>query len=335
MRLVLATAVMVTAGAVAVVTLSHMADPLPASAAPQTCQATIGPISAGGKGQGKTDAAKLDGEQQRIAAEIMSIGSKRNLSSRAWQIAIQAGMTESGLRNVTYGDRDSLGIFQMRPSMGWGSPQQVTDVEYAINKFYSVLEDVPGWETMRPGNAAQAVERSAFPDRYHQWEAMAVYLVGHVGEVADPSGCANMASGSKAVGPVIEAARSQLGERYAWGGGGPSGPGPGTGVDAGVVGFDCSALMQYAWAKAGVTLPRVSREQFRAGAPVPFSQAEPGDLVFWAYNPKDPATIHHVALYLGHNQVIHAPESGDVVKISTIWRDELLSTVVRPGARST
>lgn len=335
MRVVLAAVATVTVGVAAVVVLSQMAAPPPASAMPQTCQATIGPISAGGKGGGQTDSAQLDADQRRIVSAIMSIGSERNLPPRAWQIAIQAGMTESGLRNLNHGDRDSLGIFQMRPSMGWGTPAQVTNVEYAINKFYNVLGDVPGWETMRPGNAAQAVERSGFPDRYHRWEAMAVYLVGSKGNVSDPSGCSGISVGSGTAKTVIKAARQWIGTSYAWGGGGPSGPGPGSAPDSGVVGFDCSALMQYAWAKAGVTLPRTSREQYRAGAHIPFAQAEPGDLVFWAYNPKDPSTIHHVALYLGHNRVIHAPQSGDVVKISTIWRDELVGTVVRPGARST
>src|SRR5690606_13249687 len=156
---------------------------------PASCDAAIGPTQPGNMQVGADAARKLDPEQRRTVQQIIAIGKKRKLSPRAWQIAIQAGMTESGLRNVDYGDRDSLGIFQMRPSMGWGTPEQVTDPEYAINKFYNVLQGVPDWEKIRPGDAAQAVERSAFPDRYHQWEAMAVYLVENLGNVTDASGC--------------------------------------------------------------------------------------------------------------------------------------------------
>src|SRR6266540_3495268 len=129
-----------------------------------SCIASLGPVSSGPAGSGALDAAKLGGDQRGIVALIISIGKQRQLPPLAWQVAIQAGMTESGLRSLDYGDRDSLGIFQMRPSMGWGTPAQILDPVYAINLFFERLMGVPNWKEQRPGDSAQDVERSAFPD---------------------------------------------------------------------------------------------------------------------------------------------------------------------------
>ena len=116
---------------------------------------------------------RLDADQAKNATTIFNVAAGRKLPPKAVVVALAAAMTESNLRNVNYGDRDSLGLFQMRPSMGWGTPEQVTDPVYASNKFYDVLLAIPNWENMAVGAAAQAVERSAFPDRYAQHEAMA------------------------------------------------------------------------------------------------------------------------------------------------------------------
>jgi peptidoglycan DL-endopeptidase RipA len=86
-----------------------------------------------------------------------------------------------------------------------------------------------------------------------------------------------------------------------------------------VVGFDCSGLTQYAYAQAGILISRNSRAQFTSLPRVPVADLQPGDLVFWATDPADPNTIHHVALYLGHERVLQAPESGDIVKVSDMW----------------
>src|SRR5699024_9376115 len=126
---------------------------------------------------------------------------------------------------------DSLGIFQMRPSMGWGTVGQITDIDYQINKFYEVLLDVPNWEEMRPGNAAQQVERSAFPLRYHEWEPMAAQLISTQGDVDGISGCADLAADDSLVDSAIDYAQDQLGKPYVWGAAGPHA-------------FDCSGLTQ-------------------------------------------------------------------------------------------
>ena len=186
------------------------------------CNASLGPITAGPAGSGAGDAGKLEDDQRDNVAMIIQIGKERQLPPLAWQVAIQAGMTESGLRNLHHGDRDSEGMFQMRPSMGWGTPEQVRDPNYSIRKFYDVLLKVPNWEQQRPGESAQDVERSAFPDRYHKWEAMAAHLIGNVGLVPDPTGCGQgtgllLPAPTQAAGNAIQWAMAQQGKPYQWG----------------------------------------------------------------------------------------------------------------------
>jgi cell wall-associated NlpC family hydrolase len=290
-----------------------------------SCVATIGPWTGGTASKGDQQAAALDSSQRAIAGQIIAIGKQRPIPARGWQVAIQAGMTESGLHNDPGGDRDSAGIFQMRPSQGWGTYAQVTDPTYEINKFYDVLLAVPNWQTMRPGAAAQAVERSAFPDRYNNWELMAASLVSNLGGVTDPSGCGvSLASATLATSPVaakaIAFALSQQGKPYVWGA---------TGPDA----YDCSGLMLTAYRAAGITLPRVASDQFGAGARLPVRNAQPGDLMFLATDPSNPNTIHHVFMYLGNNQIVEAPFQGHPVHVTGMpWTDpELVQVAVRPG----
>ncbi|MFC7341959.1 C40 family peptidase [Saccharopolyspora griseoalba] len=282
-----------------------------------SCSSNLGPWG-DGAGRGERDAGTLDQESVGIAKRIIEIGKERHLPPRAWQIAIQAGKTESNLANLRHGDRDSLGIFQMRPSMGWGSFAQVTDVDYQINKFYDVLQEVPGWEEMRPGTAAQRVERSAFPLRYHRWEPMAAHLVSVEGNVSGVTDCEDLPSSSVLGTKALEYARGQLGKPYVWGAAGPHT-------------FDCSGLTQQAWKSAGVEIPKYSQTQyFQGGQHIPLNQAQPGDLVFWGHG-RDPHGIHHVALYLGDNKVLHAPQPGENVEIEKMWDGgELLPQVVRP-----
>jgi cell wall-associated NlpC family hydrolase len=130
---------------------------------------------------------------------------------------------------------------------------------------------------------------------------------------------------------AIDAAMRYLGTPYSWGGGGKNGPSRGWAQGADTVGFDCSGLTQYAYAQAGISIPRNSRAQYSGLPKVAASDLRAGDLVFWATNPSNPATIHHVALYLGDGRVVHAPQTGDVVKISTMWWQGYAGAV-RPSA---
>lgn len=105
--------------------------------------------------------------QMQNAAIIYKVGRSMGMSSRDIQIGIITAMVESNLTNVNYGDRDSLGLFQQRPSMGWGTPEQVMDPVYASRKFFSTLQALgEARYDMGMGEAAQAVQRSAYPDRY-------------------------------------------------------------------------------------------------------------------------------------------------------------------------
>ena len=126
------------------------------------------------------------------------------------------------------------------------------------------------------------------------------------------------AGSSAAVETAISAARRWLGTIYAWGGGSLSGPSVGWGVVAGVVGFDCSGLTRYAYAQAGISIPRNSSAQYSALPRVSRSDLQRGDLVFWATNTSSPATIHHVALYLGDGQILEAPESGSRIRVTAM-----------------
>ncbi|MDO5287686.1 MAG: hypothetical protein Q4G45_12820, partial [Actinomycetia bacterium] len=123
----------------------------------------------------------LTEEQIANARIINDVGLKMGIPEKGRIIAIATAMQESNLRNINYGDRDSLGLFQQRPSCGWGSPEQVTDPQYAATKFYEGLLKVPGWESMAVTVAAQKVQASAFPDAYAKWEPMATEVVQSLG----------------------------------------------------------------------------------------------------------------------------------------------------------
>lgn len=124
----------------------------------------------------------------------------------------------------------------------------------------------------------------------------AVVALGALPAAAAPSGLA---------GSAVQAAGEMLGRPYQWGA-----VGPGT--------FDCSGLTSWAYRQAGVTIPRTSRAQYLALPQVPLQQLAPGDLVFWASG-SDPSSIHHVGLYIGEGRMVHAPRTGDVVKVSALW----------------
>src|SRR6185437_5762273 len=100
-----------------------------------------------------------------------------------WVVAIAAALQESGLANLDHGDLDSLGLFQERPSQGWGTAAQVMDPSYAATQFYRHLLAVPGWQQMTVNDAAQAVERSGFPDAYAKHEQTARQIVAAVSGV--------------------------------------------------------------------------------------------------------------------------------------------------------
>lgn len=142
------------------VTWARSADDVPASG---TCTVDGGTVT-------------VSAEQARHATTIAGVARDRGLPDRAVVIALATAQQESGLRNLDYGDRDSLGLFQQRPSQGWGTPAQVQDPVYAAGKFYDGLVQVPGWETGRLTEVAQEVQRSGYPEAYQKHQAMAEEL---------------------------------------------------------------------------------------------------------------------------------------------------------------
>ncbi len=135
------------------------------------------------------DSPTLNAEQTESAQRIIDIGRERAVPARGWAVAIATAMQESTLRMLDGGDRDSVNLYQQRPSQGWGTPEQIKDRDYAINAFYGGpqppdnpgLLDIPGWEQMPLTEAAQTVQRSAYPDAYARWTALAIDTVRELG----------------------------------------------------------------------------------------------------------------------------------------------------------
>ncbi len=114
---------------------------------------------------------EVDPEQAAWASLMAAMAQDRGLSPRATTIAIATAYQESKIHNIDYGDRDSVGLFQQRPSQGWGTVEQILDPTYSIGKFYDALVKVEGFESMEITDAAQAVQRSGFPLAYADHEA--------------------------------------------------------------------------------------------------------------------------------------------------------------------
>jgi hypothetical protein len=239
-----------------------------------------------------------------------------------------AALVESGLSNLDHGDADSVGFFQMRLSI-WnqgeyagypGDPERQLDwfLDHAVAvKEQRLAAGEPVHDPNAYGDWIADIERPAvqYRGRYQLQLGEAHDLLRHVPRaprdggdgaqlelVADGGG--GGAAGPRALAAVHEA-RRYLGTPYHWGGSTPQ------------TGFDCSGLMQWAYAKAGIQIPRTSEMQILAGSgkPVARDQLQPGDLVFFRDSSGD---VHHVGMSLGGDRFIQAPHTGDVVKISSL-----------------
>ncbi|RDV48515.1 MULTISPECIES: C40 family peptidase [unclassified Streptomyces] len=297
----------------------------------------------------------LPAEQIPHAQTIVATGLSLDVPTKGQIIALATAMQESRLRNLNYGDRDSLGLFQQRPSQGWGSAQQIRDPVYASEQFYKGLLKVNGWQQMTVTQAAQAVQKSGFPDAYAQWENLATALQSAIvktfpnsgdanGKDADhqgedpPSGCTPGQDGSEfgsiPAGSVpkgysipkdadpkarraISWAMQQLGTLYQWGGTCTDSRGPDP-----MGRCDCSSLMQQAYAQVGVTLTRTTYTQVNEGDAVSRAQLQPGDLVFSRGTPARP---EHVGMYMGAGLVIEAPRTTKPVRITPIKDWDILA----------
>lgn len=143
-------------------------------------------------------AGKFTGEQMTIARTAGQVAAARHLPARAELVILATGFQESGIRNLTGGDRDSVGWLQQRA--GWGSVAQRMNPAYAAGKFFNALVRVPGWESLPVTVAAQRVQVSAYPDAYARWVPEAVSLLGQLGDVTPTDTCSTTAASGG--GPV-------------------------------------------------------------------------------------------------------------------------------------
>jgi cell wall-associated NlpC family hydrolase len=260
-------------------------------------------------GSTSSSAAGYGPEQMINAAIIVAVGKQMIAPEQGWVIAIATAMQESGLNNLNYGDRDSLGLFQQRPSQGWGTPAQIMDPTYAATQFYRHLLVVNGWQQMSVNAAAQTVQHSGMPNAYAQHEQAARQVVGAVqGSVCTPSDrgdCNNLRLPDSAAQAAVIFACQQRGKPYVWGGNGDPG-------------FDCSGLTHAAYASAGIAIPRTAQTQYNAGPLIPAGiLLQPGDLVFYGSGPQ---SVTHVGIAISPSRIVDAPHNGAAVESTDVGR---------------
>lgn len=248
---------------------------------------------------------------QQIAAWMGANAARAGLPR---ELPVMAALTESGLHNLNYGDRDSVGFFQMRvgtwnqgPYAGYPDHPELQlkwFIDHALEakaQYPALAGDPQSW-----GEWVANVEQPAaqFRFRYQLQLATAQGLLKGVENAVTQDASAPVVQ--HVAPPVreqaLKVAERYLGVPYRWGGSSPQ------------TGFDCSGLVQYAYAQRGIQLPRVAAQQFDVGMPVQRHDLRPGDAVFFA----DQSGIHHVGLYVGQDRFISAPHTGDNVKISSL-----------------
>ncbi|MGH3547118.1 MAG: C40 family peptidase [Pseudonocardiaceae bacterium] len=309
-------------------------------------------------------------EQMNNAQTITQVTQSRRLPRRAAVLAAATAIVESQLNNVHYGDRDSLGLFQQRPSQGWGSPAEVLNPAAATGRFLEHLVVIPNWQYLPPGVAEQLVQRSARPERYSPQEPPAATLVGKFwtgpdnpappligGPSADQArlaaftastGCGDQGGSNVPLDPrrlppgfqlpadlrqraAVSYALTQVGKPYVWGAKGPNA-------------FDCSGLVQAAWAAAGIAISAGTTSQVHNGTPVPsLHQAQPGDLLFIPGSLGTAANPGHVGMYAGEGLVVNAYDDKHGVIIESVgkWSPKIVAirhiagTTTPPGSPQT
>nr|WP_314172232.1 hypothetical protein [Streptomyces sp. DSM 40971] len=231
----------------------------------------------------KPEDYEIKPEQAANAATITAVASRRGLPERAVTIALATAMQESALRNIEHGDRDSLGLFQQRPSQGWGSTRQIQDPVYSSGKFYDHLVEIPGYSRLPLTVAAQRVQRSGYPQAYAKHETNAALLTAALtGRRAAAFNCTTGPAGGdgKAGNPA------QLRERLVreFGDGVLPGQRPAaapSGAEAGSVGLDGGGDAQASDASDGVRAAPADDEPSEVRIPVRRGQRG-WELAHWA-----------------------------------------------------
>ncbi len=157
---------------------------------------------------------KLALDQSENATLISALSLQRGMPARAASIALATALQESKLRNIDYGDLDSIGLFQQRPSQGWGTVEQIMDPVYSAHAFYDVLAQLPDYANLPINDAAQLVQRSGYPQAYAQHEALSrVFASALTGQTPHAFSCTLPASeGHSAPETIMAAAQTAMGE---------------------------------------------------------------------------------------------------------------------------
>jgi cell wall-associated NlpC family hydrolase len=296
----------------------------------------------------------VDAQQLSNAALIVHTGQSLNVPLQGLVVAIMAALTESRIENlpnptvpgsetdpnVQWGgysisnpphDGTSVGFFQQQDN--WGPVTLRMNPTGQTKSFFGDpsagppgLLQIPNWHTLPLATAAQAVQESAFPTRYAGWQPGAEAIVNDVLNI--PCTGSTVTASTPQAHKAIAAAQAELGRPYVWGGGGgppingPSGSAAAPANQVGQPGFDCSGLVQFAFSRAGISLPRTTDAQFadvRASGKLVTSipQLQVGDLVFFGGAGYDGSRTApgHVGIYIGNSQMVDAPFTGVDVRI--------------------
>ncbi|MDI5968615.1 C40 family peptidase [Streptomyces sp. SL13] len=320
-----------------------------------------------GHGTGAVTVARLDDPADQVpnAKTIQATGVAMGVPARGQIVALATALQESGLRNLTYGDRDSLGLFQQRPSQGWGTATEILDPVHASTRFYEALEQVAGWQSLSVTQAAQAVQKSGFPGAYAKWEPLATALQQAIAPLLSP------ADGSTPA-PAPSASGTGTGTVHVGIGGGCAADGGGTGfriIPPGSVpaGYTIPAdappkvrtAIRWALGQLGTDYQwggscadshgpdpmgrcdcsSLMQQSYKAaGVTLPrttYRQVKEGKPVSVdALRPGDlvftegtAAAPGHVGMYIGSGLIINAPHTGAVVDINTLadWKPQILA----------
>ncbi|MGA5121610.1 C40 family peptidase [Streptomyces pseudogriseolus] len=237
--------------------------------------------------------------------------------------------TDNGRFDGTASGERAVGPFQFLPSTWEGVGQDANGDKSADP--HNADDAALGAAIYLCGNGRDLAKRSQLKAAIFQYNRSSTYLANVLGWIDQYTAAArspDLKDVSGKVRTVLEAALSQRGVPYSWGGGNANGPtngiccSPSGKSSTAIKGFDCSGLTTYAYAKAGIRLPRTAAAQAGVGRRIPASSGtsalKPGDLVFYAYAPGRDSTIYHVGLYLGGGQMVNAPRPGTVVRVDPV-----------------
>ncbi|GAA2445516.1 C40 family peptidase [Actinomadura vinacea] len=313
-------------GSVAAVALVTLLAPPPASAEPEPSRREL-----------TAQQRELTDEAERLTEQFNGLRVRLQQSQRAAKAAEQNARRQQQALEELRGEVATMAAETYKngsadPSAAFVSssdPQAVLD-RSATMDYFARQNGTRVAALLRTIQASQRAQKSA-SDRARQVEQLAAdsqrkkkELEGKLAKVerklnigaalpkkgaapaVDPDGASAKAMGA------VKAALGQLGLPYSWGGGTPSGPSFGIAQGSNIKGFDCSGLTMYAYAQVGIKLPHYTGSQFNAGTRVSRGALRPGDLVFFH------SDLHHMGMYIGNGKMVHAPQTGDVIKVSPI-----------------